>query len=146
MSDESTSNQEASINPNSLIQWVTSVLNVETTSETSLDFLNSVLGPLKTDPSLYTDKHNEAELEGEEPAVQVEFDEPQNAFTHQMVLKIDEQVFVEKIDIYEKVKPGSCLLKIEALETRNPDSWFKLWENVEHTQEKFKTKKYFHPK
>lgn len=139
-------------NQNKLVQWVSSVVNVETKSKSNLDYLNSVLGPLKNDINIYKQEFQEKPIETqvEELSIQEAKNDLENdnqlqgSFTHEIVFKIEEDVFIEKVNIYEKICPGSSLLKIEALEKTNPDVWFTLWETVD-PQEQIRKAQIFTP-
>lgn len=115
---------------NRLEQWVTGILNVETKSEESLDYLNSILRPIE--PSDLGKYHQTSETVPS--TLNLHDDETSHnrlaeKFSHQIIFKINEKVYIDVIKIYVKVSAGSSILKIEAL--NNKDEWFLMWKSNE---------------
>lgn len=110
-----------------LTQWVSTVLNVETKSQKSLDYLNSILGPVTAPLDSYTNQQDESLSESEITEIDQEIkNDFKGVFLHQIVFKINEKIFIEKINIYEKICPGSSVLKLEAFDSEK-EEWFLLW-------------------
>ncbi|CAF0868998.1 unnamed protein product [Brachionus calyciflorus] len=121
-------------NENEVNLWVSSIVNIESKSDHSLKYLESILGPVKNDPLSYSlgDELNPSESQISK-IIQEEINnevqkELEGVFMHEIIFKVEEKIFIEKINIYEKLCPGSCILKIEALEKQIPEKWFVLWE------------------
>ena len=114
-----------------ITQWVSAVLNVESKSNKSFEYLNSILGPVKGGLDSYINDQENLIVSNNE--FEDAFDKKENdnndfkdVFMHQIILKFDEKIFIEKINIYEKICPGSTVLKLEAYDFEN-DEWFLLW-------------------
>ncbi|RNA32038.1 kelch motif [Brachionus plicatilis] len=120
-------------NKKEVSQWVSEVLNVESKSEKNLEYLYSVLGPVKKDFDFYIYEQQEIPFEAElSNLIESEIDQEaknhfKGVFMHEIVFKIDEKIFIENINIYEKICPGSTILKLEAFDFVN-DEWFLLWQ------------------
>jgi len=112
---------------NRLEQWVSSILNVETKSEESLDYLNSILRPIQ--PSELGKYHQRAETVPSTIDDETSNNRLSERFSHQIIFKINEKVYIDEIKIYVKVSSGSSILKLEAL--NNKDDWFLLWKSNE---------------
>lgn len=109
-----------------LNQWVSRILNVESKSDENMEYLQSILGPIDR-LSLYDTQELEQEQLTQEINAQVAQD-LDGYFTHEIVFKIDEKVFVEQINIYEKVCADSSLMRIEALnEAATSPEWVIIW-------------------
>ena len=107
----------------SIRQWVTSIVNVESKSDGNLKYLNNILGPVKTNVSQYAEYLEEpSEIQLEIPTQSQSATNQGGFFTHEIIFKIDEKVFIEAINIYEKVVADSSIIKIEALEIDNNKS------------------------
>ncbi len=98
-----------------LDQWVTRFSNFAANTDENLNYLNSILGPLKSNPHSFLRLDNDA-LEA--ILACSESSQPSDQITQQIIFKIDQKVFIESIDIYEKECENSSLLKIEAKETK----------------------------
>ena len=108
----------------SIRQWVTSIVNVESKSDGNLKYLNNILGPVKAlaNASQYTEYLEEPSENNIEIPAQNSTSNQGGFFTHEIIFKIDEKVFIEGINIYEKVVADSSIMRIEALEVDNNKS------------------------
>lgn len=116
-----------------ITQWVSKVLNVESKSNRSPEYSNSILGPIKNGCFNYEQenlisKNDELEdfFEKKKLENKIETNKINGVFLHEIVLKFEEKIMIEKISIYEKICPGSTTLKLEAYNFQN-DEWFLLW-------------------
>jgi hypothetical protein len=104
----------------SLSQWVTGIVNVESKSRDNLSYLNTILGPITENLSHYNGSSSSAasdsDLETNQQANEAEVKRGDGFFTHEIIFKINEKVFIESLNIYEKVVSDSSILRIEALE------------------------------
>lgn len=120
-----TSTQAVSDFDGSLSLWVSSILNGESKSAENLNYLQTICRPLnENDKSKYAVQTEQ--LFREEAPKQVS-EELAGCFTHEIIFKIDEKVFIEKILVYEKVCADSSLMKIEAY-NETTDEWTLVWE------------------
>ena len=96
-------------------QFVSKISNFDARSDENLNYLNSILGPLKSNHELYQRLDNESF-----EAIKACGDtiESSGQISHQIIFKIDEKVFIESIDIYEKSCDNASLFKIEAKEIK----------------------------
>ena len=113
----------------SVSQWVTSIVNVESKSRSNLNYLNNILGPIRENRSLYSQSSDSGSDRLESPNQRVNENGnnlEDGFFTHEIIFKINEKVFVESLNIYEKVvaDSSSSILKIEALEIDEEKSLF----------------------
>ena len=111
--------QDDSKSSESVRQWVTSIINVESKSRDNLSYLNSILGPITENLSHYngsTSSVSDSDLEINQQPILNESKRGDGFFTHEIIFKINEKVFIESLNIYEKVVADSSILKIEALE------------------------------
>lgn len=110
-------------------QWVTSILNVESKSRDNLNYLNTILGPLENF-NLYN-RYNRGNNDAEAESTTATSNRGSGAgfFTHEIIFKINEKVFIESLNIYEKVVADSSILKIEALQGN--ENWFLMWDTAE---------------
>lgn len=120
-------------------QWITKIINIESKSTENLTYLENIVGPIKN-PNIYDQKE-----EINNNSATAESLPSSGAFTHQIIFKIDEKVFINKVKIYEKVVGDSSILKIEALVYRKDDNgltksateltnnseWLNIWETKE---------------
>jgi hypothetical protein len=108
-------------------QWVSKISNFDARSDENLNYLNSILGPLKSNHELYQRLDNESF-----EAIKACGDtiESSGQISHQIIFKIDEKVFIESIDIYEKSCDNASLFKIEAKEIKpnKEEMWHILFE------------------
>lgn len=100
-----------------LTQWVSAIVNSESKSDVSLNTLQSVLGPLKTNPGDY-------ELLQDRPTSDQTLID--GYFIHEVAFKIDEPVCIQGLKIYQKICVGSSLMKIEALNNEE-NKWEAIW-------------------
>lgn len=117
-----TTTVESDSNPKlkKLNQWVSRISNFDARSNENLSYLNSILGPLKSDPNVFTRLDNEL---FEELAACTEANSS-SSVTQQIIFKIDEKVFIESIDFYEKACEDSSLLKIEVKQVKPNKGFF----------------------
>jgi hypothetical protein len=122
-------------------QWVTSVVNVESKSEENLAYLNSILGPIgENQLSKYGKLETQSSRDSTWMAAAASNHNNNNnnnnnnagLFEHEIIFKINERVFIEEVNIYEKACGDSSLLKIEALKLNesaaDQHSWFVMWQ------------------
>ena len=113
--------------PKRISQWVTSVVNVASKSEENLNYLKSILGPLKSNGAKTYNK-----LESQISLPDSDFSPLSSGFfEHEIVLRINDKVYIEEVNIYEKACGDSSLLKIDALKVNEANaehSWFTLWQ------------------
>lgn len=114
----------------SLNQWVSSIVNVESKSNENLQLLQSALGPVRNELSTY-----EVSLDNVPSPMTMSPSASNDAavndsgyFTHEIVFRIAEKMFIGSIKIYEKVCTDSSLMKIEALNTdADKPYWVTIW-------------------
>lgn len=127
----SSSNVEPKSSSTPTTQWISAIVNIESKSPVNPAHLNSIVGPLKKHPQIIDetfDDHDRIVGDG--------------SYTHSVVCKITEPVFIDCVSVYEKVSSGSSVLKIEAKraagDNRGPiDEWFTCWDksaDVAHIQ------------
>ena len=107
-------------------QWVTSIVNVESKSRDNLKYLNTILGPLKDNVAQYDETSSNATHTNDYAVNEASNGSDGGFFTHEIIFKINEKVFIEGLNIYEKVVADSSILKIEALEIDDNKSEFSL--------------------
>lgn len=121
---------------NNIKQWISKIINVESKSNGNLKHLNNILGPIKeNDLKIYEQSENQLSDNNIDNLPNTGF------FTHQIIFKIEEKVFINEIKIYEKVVADSSILKIEALipssdhnilseseYNLNNNEWLNIWE------------------
>lgn len=116
-------------------QWVSKIVNVESKSNENLQHLQSVLGPIRKDVSSYevsvdnnVSNDSESEIDrtaDEEASVLSAYD---GYFTHEIVFRIEERMFIESVTIYEKVCTHSSLMRIDVLnQDVSEPQWVTIW-------------------
>jgi hypothetical protein len=114
-------------------QWVTSVVNVESKSDENMSYLKSILGPIQ---EANLSKYVKFETQSSRDYVELPAGAANNnagVFEHEIIFKINEKVFIEEVNIYEKACGDSSLLRIEALKLNEANSggeqsWFCMWQ------------------
>jgi hypothetical protein len=119
--------EKIEINDSILLQWVNEIINFESKTEPSSsahsNYLASIIGPSKT-------IMNEVPPNQQSNEINI-----LDTFTHNIIFKILEKVFVERVDIYENKIPSSdySVLKIEALDDNSSEKkWFTLYDKNEN--------------
>lgn len=122
-------------------QWVTSVANVESKSNDNLAYLHSILGPLnETHLPKYDRLQTQTSVDlsassNSSSSSSSSNSNPQNVngnFEHEIVFKINENVYIEEVNIYEKACGDSSIMRIEALKLNSSNQqnreWFLMWQ------------------
>ena len=101
--------------PKRISQWITSVVNVASKSEENRTYLKPILGLLKSnDVKTYNKLESQICLpDSDLSALSSGF------FKHEIVLRINDKVYIEEMNIYEKACRDWSLLKIDGERTQD---------------------------
>ena len=102
--------------------WVTKFENTPGLNNDTINYLNSMMGPLKSNKENYVKLDNDVF----EALQAVLSNETTPTNTCDIIFKIDEKIFIETIDIYEKSIDESSLLKIEAKQIKENNGFSKI--------------------
>jgi hypothetical protein len=140
---------------NKLTQWVSCIKEIRSSNDlNAITFLNDILGPISfEDLNKYLINDHQIEVDNKN---HLEITSFTDSLT-QIIFKINERVFLDEINIYERLIENSFIIQIEVLHEKNlnlqskdsdTDEWFIVWKNnLEESKNQLKIKhRIFTPK